>query len=147
MQIAKFDTQHKAKDKVPMTSKITIMLLGGAAFTIKGNSDTIATYIATQGIMAPAATKPEFAGLAADKLPGPVSLAEIDVMEFDAWIAVEEEPRARVNWSNLISKADTAFAATPTDASPFYLDSGATVHISPDPSDFVTLTPIPERPV
>ncbi|KAG6871115.1 hypothetical protein C0995_008081, partial [Termitomyces sp. Mi166 len=57
-------------------SKITFTLAGNNTFTLEGDTETIAAYLATQ------LTKTEFAGLASDT-PPPGSLDDVEALEFD----------------------------------------------------------------
>ncbi|KAF8626456.1 hypothetical protein AX17_006555 [Amanita inopinata Kibby_2008] len=78
---------------------------------------------------------------------------QVNAMEYDGWIAVEEEPRTSIDW-NLNQTNINAFAATaqknvpiPLEEHLFYCNTGATVHLSPEPSDFVLLQQITSRSV
>ncbi|RDB23168.1 hypothetical protein Hypma_009671 [Hypsizygus marmoreus] len=97
---------------------------------------------------------PEFAGLAS---MDPPNHAHIEEEEYEGWITFEEST-ASVDWkTNLRPVDESAYStiaplqqskSTPIvslDEFPFYLDSGATVHISPDKTDFLTLHAIPPR--
>lgn len=65
----------------------------------------------------------------------------------------EDEPRASINWDTHVIPAipgyETIYVTqiVSLTKNPFYMDSGATVHISPYPLDFVTLRAIPPRAV
>lgn len=129
-RIVHFEAQYKGWDKKNSTSKITITLSGGKAFTIKGDSETIAAYISAQSATG---TPPqaEFAGLASDAILRN-NFEDAESLEFDTLIMVEEEQhqhRVRINWCNHTNHNQTAENSLLT-SSPFYLDSGATVHIS-----------------
>lgn len=140
----------KARDKNHKkgSSKIMVMPSGGSMFTLEGDPELIAAYMATrEGKPATAPTgKTEFAGLASDILPTLSSISEVEDLEFDAFI-VEEEAKTGVDWThhtNHEQANETALTATSHEALSFYLDSGATVHITPNQSDFLSLSPIPE---
>lgn len=92
----------------------------------------------------------EFAGLASidDQ-----TIQASDVVEYEGWLALDEEPRASVDWNDKscipdiaalsIIPGDHQFARSLSlEAHPFYCDSGATVHISPDKNDFYDLRPL-----
>lgn len=96
-----------------------------------------------------------FAGLVTDQIEGTVPSA--DNNEWQGWMATieeEDEPRMSINWrehtadnkhkSTMIAPLDQSqdTALTAISAHPFYIDTGATVHISPCKSDFLTLQPI-----
>ena len=82
------------------------------------------------------------------------SMSAIDCFEYDALFT--EDHSASVDWherrrdvsadafmaSSINTNTRTALCAR---AGPFILDSGATIHISPDASDFFDLKPIPPR--
>ena len=102
--------------------------------------------------------KSEFAGLASDSIESviPNSMEEV---EWNGWLALEEEPKTTVDWTTHTKEFDVAAISeispiqsnkrTPIslDDLPFYVDTGATVHISPEQSDFLTLRPIAARSV
>ncbi|KAG6885835.1 hypothetical protein C0992_004874 [Termitomyces sp. T32_za158] len=71
------------------------MPAGGSAFTLEGDPETIAAYLAMKGASARSDTLPkqEFAGLAADTVPMTSSLVKVEDLEIYAWIMLEEEPR------------------------------------------------------
>ncbi|KAF5325778.1 hypothetical protein D9611_000914 [Ephemerocybe angulata] len=84
----------------------------------------------------------KFAGLAASSafnLANDVPLNDTEKEEYDGWGAtafmVEEEQDSYAN----VDEAKTAISAPTTTIVPFWLDSGATVHISPVCSDFDNL--------
>ncbi|KAG5725296.1 Copia protein [Termitomyces sp. T112] len=140
------------KDKKKSNSRITVMPSGGSTFTIKGDLDFIATYMAAREgqTMQPAET--EFVGLAFDALPSTGSIDEVEMLEFDTLIVLEEELRAGIHWDdhtnhNQGSKEALSSYTIPLETLPFYLHSGATVHISPDSSDFTSLTQIAEHSI
>ena len=96
---------------------------------------------------APEGTAAEFAGLAS--VNGPTKPAS-DVIEYEGWLALEEEPKASVNWNDKSCTPNiAALSVLPGDhqstksfslkTHPFYCDTGTTVHISPDKSDFYSL--------
>ncbi|KAG6880673.1 hypothetical protein C0995_004989 [Termitomyces sp. Mi166 len=98
-RLAHYKNQRKEKDK-KKTSKVTFTPSGGSAFTLEGNSETIAAYLATQTGKTSFTSKTEFAGLAADAISPIEPLSEVEALEMDAWIAMEEEPKANVDWGN-----------------------------------------------
>ena len=98
----------------------------------------------------------EFAGIASDTIP---ETASIETVEYEGWLVFEEEPRATIDWNAHTKPSDVAAISeispiqqtnrTPISFEdlPFYVDTGATVHISPERSDFLTLRPISARAV
>ena len=102
----------------------------------------------------------EFAGIASDAIPNTDALAlSIEQVEYEGWFAFEEEPKVSIDWNTHTKPSDVAAISeispinqnnrTPisTDDLPFYVDTGATVHISPERSDFLTLKPTTTRSV
>ena len=75
-------------------------------------------------------------------------------IEWNGWLALEEEPKTSLDWTTHTKPIDIATISeisplqqnkrTPLslDDLPFYINTGATVHISPEHSDFLTLRPI-----
>ena len=102
--------------------------------------------------------KPEFAGLASD-LPESIIPGTTEEIEWCGWLAFEEEPKASLDWTTHTRPIDIAAISevsplqqnkrTPISLEdlPFYVDTGATVHILPKQSDFLTLHPITVRSV
>lgn len=144
--IAHFKAKNKEQKK--SSSKITIIPSGGTAFTLEGDADIITAYMAARkGKAGTAPAKAEFAGLASDTLSN-TTITDVEALEFDAMIALEEEVQTGVDWghhTNDNQVEDAALITAQTENLPYYLDLGATVHITPNSSDFITLTPIPER--
>ncbi|KAG6870750.1 hypothetical protein C0993_004184, partial [Termitomyces sp. T159_Od127] len=92
--LAFYDGKQKEREKRDKgVSKITFTPAGGSAFTLEGDPATIAAYLATQAPKTATtdAPKAEFAGLGYDTLPAAGFLADAEGLEFDAWIALEEE--------------------------------------------------------
>ena len=102
----------------------------------------------------------EFVGIASDNIPNHETLAaSIEQVEYEGWFALEEEPKTTIDWNTHTKPSDIAAISeispinqnnrTPIslDDLPFYVDTGATVHISPDKSDFMTLKPTIARSV
>ncbi|KAF8233850.1 hypothetical protein L208DRAFT_1264773 [Tricholoma matsutake] len=129
---------HEKKPPTTNTPKIlvTVKDINGGGFTIMVDSDTT-----------PSPT-PEFAGLASNPIP----TTSIDMLEYEGWVVLEEEPITTVNWkdhttSHLVFEGSllnqTCHSSVTTDNFPFIINSGAMVHISPIKSDFLTLHPIP----
>jgi hypothetical protein len=84
------------------------------------------------------------------------SMSETDRFEYNALFL--EDHSASINWHEkrrVVSAGDALVASMNTNArttlsvhaGPFILDSGATIHISPDASDFFELRPIPPRTI
>jgi hypothetical protein len=102
----------------------------------------------------------EFAGIASDAIPEESSsTASTETIEYEGWLVFEEEPQATIDWSTHTKPSDIAAiseispiqqtnrAPVSFEDLPFYVDTGATVHISPERSDFLTLRPISARAV
>jgi hypothetical protein len=89
----------------------------------------------------------------------PTSLNSIETVEYEGWIACLDEPVVSIDWTkfhNDINVSSNIIAAphqmerTPIkllDTCPFYLDSGASVHISLKSSDFISLCPITSKAI
>ena len=91
------------------------------------------------------------------------NIAEIDSdydFKFEAHIAMFSKPRASIDWDKDAKPVDlTQVKAEPVaftalhvpihllDESPFFLDTGANAHISPERSDFKKLRPISPHPI
>ena len=125
----------------PITTKIPITMkdVNGCAFTVMVDHNPTSTVTSTS----------DFAGIASDPIP----IAKIDAIEYEGWLAVEEEARTTVDWTKHSTPGDDSiFTIAPLSQTehtlissvdlPFLVDSGATVHISPDRSDFLSLHPI-----
>ncbi|KAF8221466.1 hypothetical protein L208DRAFT_1531995 [Tricholoma matsutake] len=143
--------ESKAARKLALEKKtpglkipITVKDVNGRTFTVMVDSEADV----------PTPPHSEFAGLASDPIP----TATIDEVEYDGWVVIEVEATTTIDWSQHTSTpTDNAFAAEPLnqthhtqlslDDYPFIVDSGATMHISPDRSDFLTLCPTPPRSV
>jgi hypothetical protein len=82
-------------------------------------------------------------------------------MEYDGWLVIEEELMTNIDWlehsnpSTMTSISNPKITATPqtqsipilNESNPFWMDSGASVHISPDQNDFITLKTVSPRSV
>ncbi|KAG5732243.1 Copia protein [Termitomyces sp. T112] len=160
--LAFYDGKWKEREKRDKAvSKITFTPAGGSAFTLEGDPVTIAAYLAMQAPKTAMtnAPKAEFAGLGYDTLPYAGFLADAEGLEFDVWIALEEEhgsqcgigPEMDRDWykANNVSKEDHKLILLSQNQTlePFYLDSGATTHISPNQGDFIKLDSIPARQI
>ena len=108
-------------------------------------------------LTSPSLTMPsDFAGIAATPLtvsPAPSSIpsSHLEEEEFVGWLATEEDPQTTIDWSacELPSSALAASASISTgqsylSTSPFWLDTGASVHISPHSTD-LSIASIPPR--
>lgn len=101
------------------------------------------------------ASTAEFAGLASTPVPTHSHLEEV---EWVGWMALGE-PRTKLDWNEYSRPADESTYATigslqqtkrtpvSLETDPFYVDTGASVHISFDQCDFLSLRPIPARSV
>jgi len=103
-------------------------------------------------------TKSEFARLASDLVESILPSTTKDI-EWSGWLALEEEPKTTVDWTNHTKEFNFAALSdiapiqsnkhTPISLNelPFYADMGATIHISPEQSDFLMLRPIAAQSV
>ena len=102
--------------------------------------------------------KPEFAGLASD-LPECILPDSMENMKWHGWLALEEELKTSLDWmvhtkpiniaaiSEISPLQQNKCTPLTLDDLPFYVNTGATVHISPKHSDFLTLRPIAAQSV
>jgi transposase InsO family protein len=142
-------TQSSAHVATTDQNKVT----PAAPITINGISYTLVPN------MIPA---PPAVAVASDSALMAVSSATIVDADYDfhAYIAIAGEPSASVKWEvhgkqedlGEIVATPVALSATRTpvenlDNSPFFLDTGATTHISPERSDFKSLRPISPHPI
>jgi len=109
------------------------------------------------------ATTTEHANLATvDDTPSldiPASLNTIETVECEGWLACLDEPIVSIDWAKFCNDIDNSSAMiaalhqthrtpiTSLDTCPFYLDSGASVHILPESSDFLSLRPITSKAI
>ena len=134
--------------------------LGKVSVTMRDSSGkAFVVYVDPADISNPTPSA-EFAGITSDAIPDDDSLAApIESIEYEGWLAFEEEPRTTIDWNTHTKPSDIAAISeispiqqknrTPIsfDDLPFYVDTGATVHISPEKSDFLTLQPTSARSV
>ncbi|KAG5735106.1 Copia protein [Termitomyces sp. T112] len=161
-RLAFYDGKWKEREKRDKAvSKMTFTPAGGSIFTLEGNPATIAAYLAMQAPKTATtdAPKAEFTGLGYNTLPAVGFLADVEGLEFDAWIVLEEEhgsqcrigPEMDRDWykANNTSEEDHELISLSQNQTlePFYLDSGATTHISPNQGDFIKLDLIPTRQI
>jgi hypothetical protein len=83
-----------------------------------------------------------------------INLNTVETIEYEGWLACLEEPIASIDWTQHNNNVDPSsiMIAQHTrikslNTCPFYLDLGASVHISPDSSDFFSLHPITSRAI
>jgi hypothetical protein len=76
-----------------------------------------------------------------------------DTVEYLGWIVIEDDLKISVDWTKTQNGALMAQQVTPEhmsiscDDKPFWLDTGTTVHISPDKRDFYSLRKVAPRTV
>jgi hypothetical protein len=127
--------------------------VGGRAYILDSETQE-AVFVASNDSPAPASQ--EFAGLTSDTItPAFIQeLSSVDEHEFTALLAAFNDFQTSLNWrqctcsvdfAGLTYKAPNQHARTIVDPSiiPFFLDSGASVHISNTEGDFFSLRPIP----
>lgn len=94
--VAYYKARKDSRDGKKSTTKLTFTPAGGSAFTVEGDVNTLATYLANQtGKASHTTPKVEFAGLASDMTPD--FLTDVESLEIDAWIALEEESMVSVD--------------------------------------------------
>ncbi|KAG6895396.1 hypothetical protein C0992_001496 [Termitomyces sp. T32_za158] len=87
-RLAHYENVRKEKGK--WTRKVTFTPAGGSAFTLEGDSETIAAYLAAKGMTTGSPLKQEFAGLTSDTIPSASALAVVEDLEIDAWIVLDQ---------------------------------------------------------
>lgn len=146
--------QKERKKKTKTTSKIMFTLARGSAFTLEGDPMNIAAYLAMQTPKTVSTPAAEFAGLGSNVLPAAGLLADVEGLEFDAWVVLEEKPDSKSTKLNinrhkattmLTEDHETVLSCQDQTLEPFYLDSGTTVHISPNQSNFIKIDPISKK--
>ncbi|HEV7738298.1 MAG TPA: hypothetical protein VGO47_13115, partial [Chlamydiales bacterium] len=109
------------------------------------------------------ATTSETQALPPDPMPMDlqVNFCDLDAVEYEGWIAVEQEFTTSVNWttnkqkstsqilnaSELVPLSQKSRTTISLLISPFWLDTGASIHISPNRDDFITLRQIKPKQV
>ena len=86
-------------------------------------------------------------------------LTGVETVEYEGFLVCFDDPRVSIDWaehSNNIEVSPTMIAAPhqtrrtaviSLDTCPFFLDSGASVHVSPEQSDFLSLRPISSKAI
>lgn len=125
---------------------------GRIAVSVKdSNSKAFIVHVDPSDISYPVdnTTKPEFAGLATD-LAESILSDTIENLKWEGWLALEEL-KTSLDWTKHTRDFDIAAISeiaplqqskgTPLslDDLPFYINMGATINISPEQSDFMTL--------
>ena len=140
--------------------------VGGRAYNLDGETHE-AVYVASPSAVSSTSSSPatdsvscEFAGLTCDTIT-PAFIREISAADDDGFTALYsaiDTLQASIDWrqhsqpvdfAGITYKAPNQRQRTIVDPSivPFFLDSGASIHISNTESDFYSLRPIPPRTV
>ena len=139
-----------ALKNTPPGGKVNVTMTGtnGQAFSVLVDPKDLAAIQDTP-------TTKEFVGIASST-PSDL-LSDIESLEYNGYMAwIEEEPKTSVDWNKNTCSADVLTATplqqskhTPIDlkSHPFFLDTGASISLSPEPTDFVSITPISSRSV
>ena len=151
------DKSEKSKDSKDPKQKISLSFkdVNGHAFIAYINTDTVTATSST--------TTTEHANLAAvDDTPSlniPASLNTIETVEYEGWLACLDKPVVSIDWAkfcNDINNSSAIIAAlhqthhtpiTSLDTCPFYLNFGASFHISLESSDFLSLHSITSKAI
>jgi len=155
------DRQEKPKDSKDSKPKVALSFKdsNGRAFITHVNTDNITAMNST-----PVTSSTIHANLASIDLDSPsldlpVHLTGIETVEYEGFLACLDDPVVSIDWnqySNDIEVSPTMIAAPhqnrrtaviSLDACPFFLDSGVSVHVSPEHSDFLSLRPISSKAV
>ena len=152
---AKRDTREAKHNKLSKSDK-PASSKGKIPVWVQGaDGHALIAYINESELKADTDTKPEFAGLASDNLDSiPTSPTTI---EYHGFMALEEEVKVSIDWNTKSWTPDiAALSISPhqpvdhtlsLDPHPFYCNTGATVHISPNKNDFFNLCSISSCPV
>lgn len=130
----------------------TIQTSGKVSVTMRDSSGkAFIVQVDPADIYAPL-TNTESAGITSDAIPDNDSFATlIEMITYEGWLVFEEEPQTTIDWNTHSKPSDMAVLSeispiqqtnhTPISFKdlPFYVDTGATIHISPEKSDFITL--------
>ncbi|KAG5721537.1 hypothetical protein E4T56_gene13114 [Termitomyces sp. T112] len=144
--LAHYKAKRESHNNKKGPTKLTVMPAGGSAFTVKGNPNALAAYIASQtGKSVGIATKAKFVGLASNDVSD--ALADVESLEINTWIVLEEELWFSIDWTECTAESMLSSTTAPFDTYPFYLDLGATVYISPNTPNFDVLMPIVHKPI
>src|ERR1700742_1000738 len=151
------EARRKAKDKARNISNPSANFASPSPVETQGTPDNCVAFnfIGADGktftaYMNPSQPNVNFAGLVTD------TTTSIDELEYNGLAAIDQnDPVTSINWDfhtktenlPIALNAQTTHTPIPIDACPFYLDTGATVHLSPDRHDFTNFTPIDPRTV
>ena len=89
----------------------------------------------------------EFAGIATiSETPSTSETTEVEEIEYTGWLAIEEELDTAILPTSVDPLALTACHMNkPSTYHPFWLDTGASVHISPNRHNFILLQSTPPK--
>lgn len=123
------------------------------------NSRAFVVFVDPTDISNPSSTA-EFSGITSDAIPDAKSITTpIETVKYEGWLVFKEEHKTTNDWNthtkplNITAISEIApiqqnsCTLISLNDLPFYVDTGATVHISPEKSDFLTLKPIAAHPV
>ena len=106
-------------------------------------------------------TPTKFAGLATEQIPDDWLACNtgIEMSKYETYITIEGFFEASIDWRerrrdnvdiaalSVAIPINISHTSLPIDASPFFLNTGATTHISPERTDFFKLKPLLPRPI
>ncbi|KAG6898457.1 hypothetical protein C0993_006784, partial [Termitomyces sp. T159_Od127] len=104
-QLAFYDNKWKEQEKKGSTAlKVMFTPAGGNMFMLEGNPATIAVYLATQMSRASVGQTMDFAGLSSNALLVAGLFADMESLEFDAWIVLEPDYNQGHKATTILSK-------------------------------------------
>ena len=143
--------RDQGEGTAPVVTAVTVPQKGKVSVKVHG-SDGRAYFMTVnaEDLTAPAIDpKMEFAGITAvhsipsDPIPQPDLFEHPDTAEYSGWLAIEEEGITALNASIIPQPS----YKSQTHNSLFWMDTGASVHISPESSDFTSISPIAHQSV
>ena len=143
------------KSKVALSFKDS----NGQAFITHVDTDNIAAINSTAATSSTVHANLASIDFDSPSLDLPVHLTGIETVEYEGFLACFDDPVVSIDWSQYTSNVEISptmiaaphqtrrTAVISLDTRPFFLDSGASVHVSPEQSDFLSLCPISSRAI
>ena len=160
---ARWDAKSSTKSRKGTGSKTSSGVChdqSGCAYLLNATGHAI--YLATPTTTPTTEKAPtEFARLATEQIPDDWLACNVGVemSEYETYITIESSFEASIDWRerrrdnvdiaalSVAAPINISHTSLPINASPFFLDTGATTHISPEHTDFFELKPLPPRPI
>ena len=155
------EKQEKPKDSKNAKLKVALSFkdLNRQAFITHVDMDNITVMNTSTATSSTVHTNLTSVDFDSPSLNLPIHLTGIENVEYEGFLACFNDPRVSIDWaqySNNIKVSSTMIAAphqtqcTPIislDTRPFFLDSGVSVHVSPEQSNFLSLCPISSKAI